>query len=399
MKKYLFIALASLTVCGACSKKEQPADLSALEAWVTDESLPVPIEFGVGDLCRIETKAEGNVTTMEDETFAFVATDNFASVTSATALYDADSRYAVGGDEHLLMNGAHAKSVSDAVVFLSSSSSAVTRYYPMPGGAAPTHLNYSFYAYRTTKDGTEPALTMGGGGSLTTTIDFELNPANNNVDVLWAKSQATARTYSAVTYNGFNAEYIRQLKSHSEYETYKPSLNFSHSASWIRFIIKAETAEAETSFGKVVGDGDTQNLTISDIYISNVRTDVRFDVSDGTLSEVGFHSPADANTKYLIEGGVATKPTYAGVEYGSGAFVAPSDRTGDPYEISFTVTDKKGRSITRTGTLALPVGNEYLPNTFYKYTIVVKSYESLEIFTSLTPVSDYGSLLEGVIVG
>lgn len=409
MNRYLFIALASLTVCAAgCTQKELlPADPFADAKWAFDKALPVPIEFGSGDLFSIETKAsETALTSVENKHFAIVATDDFAEVTSATPL---------DGNDHLLLNGAIAKGVeepaSSGIIetkFVDSSDNVIKHYYPMPGGTEHPELNYTFYAYRTTDESTdEPALVM-DGGSLKTTVDFELNPQTNNIDVLWAKAVAT--TYSGQA--GFNAEYIRKIKAAgaATYASNKPSLSFTHAASCLHIRVKSYGADASeraataATFVQDAGAGDTQALTVSEVKISNVKTDVRLDIATGDLVEVGYHSPSDASTFYTIQGGSAITPDGSedGIEYGTGIYVAPGDRETRRYTISFKVTDKKGHESVMTGTLALPSSGAYAANTAYKYSIVIKSVEEISIVTSVSSFTNYDSTFESgydIVVG
>ena len=400
MNRYFFIALASLTVCAAaCTQKELlPADPFADAPWVFDKTLPVPIEFGSGELFSIETKAsEQPITDLEGKHFAIVATDAFANVTSATPL---------DGDDHLLLNGAMAKSVSGVAKFVDGSDNVIKRYYPLPGGTEHPELNYTFYAYRTTaEDTSEPALAM-NGSSLDTNIDFELNPESNNIDVLWASAAAT--TYSGKA--GFNAEYMRQIKAAGEEATYQPALNFTHAASCIHIMVKSDGADAAAraataaTFVQDAGSGDTQSLTVSDVKISNVKTYVRLNVATGALTEVDFHSPQTAATEYAIQDGSAITPDSSedGIEYGKGIYVAPGARGTSRYGISFKVTDKKGHESVMSGTLALPSGGSYQAGYGYKYSIVVKSVEEISIVTSISAYTDYTGTYESgydIVVG
>lgn len=409
MNRFFFIALASLTVCAAgCTQKELlPADPFADAKWAFDKALPVPIEFGSGELFTIETKAsETALTSMENKHFAIVATDGFANVTSATPLE---------GNDHLLLNGAIAKGVeepaSSGIIetkFVDGSDNVIKHYYPMPGGTEHPELNYTFYAYRTTDESTdEPALVM-DGSTLKTTIDFELNPQTNNIDVLWASASAT--TYSGQA--GFNAEYIRKIKAagSATYAANKPSLSFTHAASCLHFRVKSYGADASAraataaTFVQDAGAGDTQSLTVSDVKISGVKTDVRLDVANGSLVEVGYHSPADVNTLYAIQDGAAITPDDSedGIEYGTGVYVAPGDRESRRYTVSFKVTDKKGNESTMTGTLALPSSGAYAANTSYTYSIVIKSVEEISIVTSVSAFTGYSGTFESgydIVVG
>ena len=353
MRSFSFIALAVATLSlAACARKDilPPGDPFADKPWVIDETLPVPIRFGKGDLFQIETKGtETALTSLAGKKVAITALTSFEEVRSDTL-----------DKKTMLFNGDIATVDADGNV----SFDAGNHYYPMPG-QEDTVRNYSFYAYRittdenTTDETDDKTPVIGESGHLNDYIDFDLNPETNNVDVLWAKAQA--KDYSGL--QGFNAKYIRAVTAAGEAAKaeFYPKFAFTHSAAAIRFKVKSDGTEKSEYQQKT---GDACDFTIDSITVGGIYNKVRLSLATGALTK---RSVAAAFRQYPA---AAVVPDPNPANFGNDLFIVPGS---EPKTISVHFTDKEGTSgATSSSNLSVPPGG-YVAGHIYTYTIVIAS--------------------------
>lgn len=349
MRSFSFIALAVATLSlAACARKDilPPGDPFADKPWAIDETLPVPIRFGKGDLFQIETKGtETALTSLAGKKVAITALTSFAEVTSATP-----------DKKAMLFNGDIATVAAGGNV----SFDAGNHYYPMQG-QEETARNYSFYAYRITTDETNHKKpVIGESGYLNDYVDFDLNPETNNVDVLWAKAQA--EDYSGL--KGFNARYIRAVTAAGETAKY-PKFVFTHSAAAIRFMVKSADGTTPSDYKKA--DKDACDFTIDYITVGGIYNNVRLSLATGALTK---RSSSDVAAAFRQSPAAAVVPDSDPVNFGNDLFILPGS---DPKTISVHFTDKEGTSgATSSSNLKVPPGG-FLPGHIYTYTIVIAS--------------------------
>ncbi len=363
MRSFSFIALAVATLSlAACARKDilPPGDPFADKPWVIDETLPVPIRFGKGDLFQIETKGtETALTSLAGKKVAITALTSFTEVRDSTP-----------DKKTMLFNGDIATVAAGGNV----SFDVGNHYYPMPG-QEDTVRNYSFYAYRITTDGKDAKKPLiGKSGSLNDYIDFDLNPETNNVDVLWAK--ALAEDYSGGL-QGFNARYIRAVTAAGEAAKAKfyPKFAFTHSAAAIRFMVKSAVGTTQSDYEKA--DKDACDFTIDSITVGGIYNNVRLSLATGALAKADSSDVAAAFRQYPA---AAVVPAPGPVNFGNDLFILPGS---DPKTISVHFTDKEGTpGATSSSNLSVPPGG-YVAGHIYTYTIVIASPVQMSISATL----------------
>lgn len=416
MNRYFLIALTSLTVCvAACTQKELlPADPFADKPWMVDPTIPVPIQLGNTDVFAVETKASDleQVTSMDGVHFAVTAVPR-SSLTSTPA----EDFAAVDSEDKLPLKGVMAESTAGTIGFLTATGGTSVNYYYPQQGSNEERTNYSFYAYRTTtEDVDEPAAW--NADAIRTYVDFTLEPQDHNVDVLYAYSgNAAPKVVDAVTYQGYNAEFIRKGGT-------APSLAFYHKAACLKFVVVAETAGAETALA--MEPGDQRDFKIKDLEIVGLYESVRLNLTGSTatpqsenlLTPLPESSPTDKNTpgdwKQVYKGNKTISPIVYnggnGTVYGY-VFIAPG-KNGDfdtdpsvpqracPVSIRFKTVAKDAANDDGVSTAVVdlpypsyessPANGAYLPGYCYTYKIKVKSPEKFVISSSVAaPFTDF----------
>ncbi len=390
MKKYYYIALAIMAVSlGACSKNSPSTiagvvDTFADAPWALDESLPVPIQFGTNAPFYIETKAAPITTANFADAKLKITAVNKESVTE-TLFADAPATVADGFIQFLDGEGENANPIN--------------RYYPQVSKDAD-RVNYSFIGYQL------PA------GSGYTSPSFSLIPSSNdvNVDILWAKSEAEDLIIDDVTYQGFNAQYIRQARLNGVLEDKRPSFTFEHKAALIHFLVCGEDLGASADETYTFNDGADAIFSVTDLKVAVRHTDAELNlltgeltvgegVSDEFYEYRGFdQSEASVSTTYTADYAVDVQNATE-TEYGTGVFILPGERTQgtDEIQIQFTLVNNEtkesqtyGDDVNAPISLPIPEGG-YVAGTEYFYKITVKSATQIRIQASLTNYSSGGT--------
>lgn len=363
MRSFSFIALAVATLSlAACARKDilPPGDPFADKPWAIDETLPVPIRFGKGDLFQIETKgtetALTSLASLAGKKVAITALTSFEEVLDATP-----------DKKTMLFNGDIATVAAGGNV----SFDAGNHYYPMQG-QEETARNYSFYAYRITTDETNHKKpVIGESGYLNDYIDFDLNPETNNVDVLWAKAEATDFDGKS----GFNARYIRAVTAAGETAKY-PKFAFTHSAAAIRFKVKSAVGTTQSDYKKA--DKDACDFTIDYITVGGIYNNVRLSLATGALTKRPSSNVAAA---FRQSPAAAVVPDPEPEIFGNDLFILPGS---EPKTISVHFTDKEGTpGATPSSNLSVPPGG-YVAGHIYTYTIVIASPVQISISATLS---------------
>ena len=427
MKKYSFIALVVLTLMSsaACVRLNllPPEDFSD-SPWAVDKTLPVPIQFGQGDIFQIESKAgDSPISTanFNGKHFAVSAVPRDPGSTGNLNMH----MYRATADD-LLLNSAMAINNNGQIQFVDfdNGDEPINYYYPMyKNGVDP--VNYTFVAYRTTtEDVAEPKLVDAGGGNLVRYIDFDLNPEDNNADVLWAASGDPATfTHGGHDYDGFNADYARMTRLYKAGGIVNPELNFVHCASCITIKVKAEDSDKLKQL-----TGDVRNFTIMNLRISHFYDRARLSLPSGLLQGRG----SVTSSEFLIDSSLQTdipsvlnpavdstvnsigKLTNTPLVYGEFFMVpmvndADIDLTAEGYTtgqikvgsgvtLSFDLLGKNAEDHPITKSVDLPFPEyassgygAYLPGQKYTYTITVKNPEQIVITTSVANYTDFNA--------
>ena len=362
---YIFTAvvLTAIVLAPACSK-DSPSPKDEMPEWVTDLTKSVPIILGTGSPSVVKTKAA--ITSLLNVEFGVLA-------------YDAGKKDELFRDEV-------AKSVDLRAQFISKSDGTtdITKYYPLYN---PSNYNYSFYAWHTSDIKVKADSTVFDldEGAYTKTFDV------GQVDVLWAKAEATPFVLGEETYNGFNAEYQRTARKNLEsWEDYLPKLTFSHLTAALHFQVVAEDSDAAATFVDVKNNKELVHLTALNIYStaeSGIPSQASLNVLDGSLAILGYDSYLSMTASPLLPKDVAS-------EFGTGLFIMPTE---DDLRVQFTLAVPTGNFTPTDGTgvgyaLSAPDGG-FVAGKSYTYKIIIRSLENIQIKLELeewieAPIND-----------
>lgn len=403
MKKFSIIALVVLAGASwACRKNvAEPENPYADAPWAIDESLPVPIQFGLDDSTPFGIETKG----------APIESANFASAKLKITAVDLNSTTTYTTSKGFLFYDAPATVSAGFIQFLDGEGEPITRYYPQVS-KAEDRLNYSFIGYQV------PDEEIQDPGSVhpPLTRTFYLKPnkssagADNNVDILWARSDATDITYEQVTYHGFNAQYIRKarLAGTDVLAARRPNLAFAHKTALVHFVVRGETLANGGDETYTYGNG-LAIYSIKDLKVAVRREQAKLDLETGDLTNYG--SAVSANYR-LYDTFAAWSENYKvdvkdrtstpnGLEYGTGIFLIPGERTAgtDDLKIQFTLVnnalnDSDTYGVSTPITLPLPyIGDTqntgYEAGKAYTYYITVQSATQIKIQASVADWNSY----------
>ena len=368
MKKLFVILAVGALVCAVSCRKQgkdegKPFDKDA-PAWMSDEKLQVPVEFGVGGVVTTVTKADWTV-----EAGGLFGTNWF--------------RYGVlaldqAGVPHVSIRGVEARNTLthaflDGVdggfktEFVDDGDNPVSHYYPIK-----SDREFTFYAYHVRNGGPRYTPPVAEG-----TFDEYQTIETGSCDVLWAKAKAT----QIGDVRGFNANYIRTIADgQSMYlaNANAPRFEFNHMMSRIVVVVKAEDAWAEETMRGAL-------VTVEDLTLKGVNLNARLNVVSGELSATD-----DTYENLAITRNVpgALQPVY---NSGQGTSFDPLFILPTAVANSFDPTNKIKLSMTiKAFDNQDFLYESQLPGPFqagYSYTITVtiKSYEKIEINSTVNP--------------
>lgn len=250
--KYIILALASLSLIAGCSKSKTEASVQDDDAWIYDATLPVPVRFASP---TINVKAQIN---------------DVAQLTPVGVLGLSTSGEwgTTENDDVLIYNREARYSPSNQYV---SFNPAV--YYPMTN-----EKDFSFYGYFPySADG----VSYDSGKY---SVNFDLS--KGDVDVVWAKTEATEFQYDDETYTGFNARYVRAARE--GYGGALPSFHFNHLLTALDFYVKSANSESvgnvRVRYLEIVNIADDATLCIADSNEPGTDGELTPGTADGTVT-------------------------------------------------------------------------------------------------------------------
>ena len=334
--------------------------------WLFDESLPVPIEFGVGSVTATVSKVDYSVN--PDGLFA---TDWFRYGVLALDQY---------GVRHLSVNGIEARNVPTNLFldgvdgmykteFVDNLDNPSPHYYPVV-----SDRNFTFYAYH----------TRNGSGYAPADLNASNKVDNINIgrcDILWAKAQAVTIGSGVGALEGYNAAYIRHLADANNVylsSASAPRFDFQHRTSRFVFFIQAENAYAEDTMTEAL-------VSISSIKLKGLCLKASMDVTNGMFTATG---PTDGELDVNRDDTELFQPTAAGACWGDPVFVLPSvtENGAAPGGIEMEMTIRAFGNDDYVYRQVLKYEDSianFLPGTSYQFRITIKSYEKIEIVTSV----------------
>lgn len=440
MRKYYVFAAAALVVLAACQKKGNEVEnkvtdpsIIAMPAWVSDESLPVPVEMGTPAL-----RTKGAPITDANTAGNFNHAEFTYTVLALQTVINGNDRVATSTVMPGFEGGVLARNVNgtaDAAVNANPGGTGddltglkVAQFGTLSGDTwSPKVMyypylyatgTYNFYGYRINNDNETPALENG----TTTIAGVELGQN----DIIWAKAEPNSAletlASNAYTYkrqhdtppstatevaNGFTAKYIRgarwavaqglQYESAAvQYTQFLPALKFEHITSQIQFMVKAydqlaanTLANAAVDIESIVLGGTTLDGTTA-IYNTasmDVTTGQFTGTQQGTISVD--HIPNNFVVSYF-----APSANDDAAKCGDPLFIMPM--TGDIMVTLNLTLPGLSEPQAITAKLSAPAIAEDLVNnrpavaagTFaagyaYKFTITLMSLEKIQITTSI----------------
>lgn len=374
MRKYCVFAAAALVVLAACQKKgnEGVEAKPSVPEWLTDESLPVPIQFSGQNVDTKGTPIDGTAFAGEEFRYAVLGVNK----TTGAIMEGFD-----GGV--LAKNVAGADELSAAALMTEFIEG--PRYYPYMYSQG----QFSFFGYRTSDaidSGTLPTLN---GTSVN-------NIVIGQTDILYAAAIAETSKEEAATaaYNtarggsgtalGFSAKYIRGARlasspgdvfSSATFITYLPTFTFEHKTSQFIFHVKTVDDDATASL-------NAAHVTVGSITIGDVKTTANLNIVTGELVGTG------SNGNVSVTAPDSFTFSKEGAVWGEPIFLLPG--TDD---ITFTMLLNLPNNITGTveQTLSAPDENGFEPGKAYKFTVILQGIEEVKIVTELT---DWGTPIE-----
>lgn len=373
MKKAYLLIIAAASVLLSCSKVGP--EHSDPNAWMYDESLPVPVMLG----------------TPGAEVLTKVGIGNNDLPTDALGLYALDisagsEAWATGSESVLLANESVTIDGKD-VKFKS------TKYYPMVSNHDFTF--YSCYPYKVA------SLT---NGQYIATYDL----THKGIDILWAEAAADPYTYtkddgSNATVNGFNAAYIRKVNdSANTSSAYLPNLKYQHMLTALTFGLKVNASDAQKvkEFKvKITGLQITACKTVQLVIADKNTPDNAGTLIKGSETRVFFLTDATSNTNTFSiditddnnKQDDGAYYTYFGSE-NTGFLLAPEPSDG--FEGILTMTTTDANDVTTIHRLPLKFNAGFEAGKQYNFTILIKAPEEI---TASAEMTEWGDQEEGTV--
>lgn len=354
MNKFYLTIISAAILVSACSKVADDMNPGIAQvdddAWIYDESLPVPVEFEMPGI-SVETKAPMTQDGFKSAKVCILGLSDgsgdpwLANTTNATTLIpnDHDGDFGFQLAEGQLGEGFSGK-----------------YFYPMDNAEA-----FSFYGYY-------PANSMSSGWAYISETHSRVlvkYPIDGKTDILYAKSEARDYDTGSGVLKGFTGEYIRKIRQDKKESEYRPKLVFNHLLTRLDCTLKSVDASS--------------SMKVKDIAILNTANSVELTVADKFKND--------------IEGTLATKSTgnvsfrYQGETTFSAGAGVPLTQEGvrlDPIMLvpgasySCQLTFDNGQK-SRPVELKLAEG-EFEAGKYYEMTFKVNSPEEVFIEIGLT---------------
>lgn len=362
MKRFSLIFLGALAILMAGCSKEVPRDPNE-EPWVSDLSLPVPIEIGSSGF-QFETKADmiENVQDLTNYPLRLFAVDKGSSLSAEQTA----SRSTLFANEL-----AYYSVESQRIIFGEKGSDQVW-YYPYASSA-----NYTFYAYHVESGDSAPLVEkpQSSDNALFTLVDLN----EQQSDILWAKAEATE--YDDL--DGFNAKYMRAIASASNKAELMPTLDFKHVTTAVTFSFKIEKDSAEDQEAYQY-DG----VKVNSLTLTNIPRYVNFWIADetsgreGTLTQSGRKAfePVVLDCADITMNSVGETTTL-----GTLFIMVPSDAEAIVAEMKISVPLSNDTIDEVPATLNLKNSNGFRPGYKYSYDITMKSPQMITIKATVNP--------------
>lgn len=308
-----------------CSKDITPSPSNDPDAWMYNETLPVPIRFSASTEPATKGAAINEAQDMEGKQFGFFAVSSQVS----------DWRNDTGLD--MPQNALATCELVDGTNQVQFSFDKGPYYYPQ------TYTdNYTFYGYHAIR---AENYVRQSPDSLFVVVEV------GRTDILWGKAKAETQTVDGEPYDGFNARYIRKTGI-------QPRMEFKHSTACVSFKAKTDYSEfASNNDGKdriVVNGVTVLNTVTAAILRVAVKDEVTEDRNGKPIVQEEWEgSLRPSSRKDLAAEDVKTEPLTEESERLCGdMFLAPSETITVRLDYTVESGDMTTKSYSSTYTLS-----------------------------------------------
>ena len=384
------LGLVALAV--GCSKDVETDSKPVVDAWVYDETMPVPIQFGASYF-NVDVKSPFNdVSDLVNQNLGVIALD------AKKDWLEGD----VKNDEVICLDDEIVTCAYDENYARYMLKFDQARYYPYQ-----SFCNFSFFAYYKGKNENSPVYEQ-DRVTLPITGDVWGNQdqvyARADADTLYVKyseeiDSFTGEPYGYVPavkeedatafYSGFNASYMRYIAKdkpangldHS-YGSHLPTLNFTHPTTNIRFV--AVLDEATVSELDAIPVIRTVAIKGDEIYTGADFVLVHKDAEQEGVFDV---SRYDKGLVYLRNqsGGTSfnVTPSLSGAKLGDGFFFQPISENS-PMTLILTIDNGQGEEVVE-----VEVGKHVEFKAGHFYTYELRIYKSVGVEVAVASVAPW----------
>lgn len=346
MKFRYMVVFAALAFLASCSNQENAQLVSEEdnEAWVYDESLPVPVTFAEPEV-SIESKA-----LISGQIKGATLPEGLDIGVFALATGEGAQSWGTDAEGTLINNRRVVTGTGGSITF------DPVVYYPMTSDQA-----FSFFGYYPYTNG-----NVALSANCEVTLDV-----TGFTDILWGKAYASTIQTNPPT-PGFNAAYVRWAKKNGR-EDLLPEMQFKHVLTALKFQAQLEDA-----------DLSSDEVKISRLHLVNASTSVLMrvaksggDIKDYETPELVGQNPGDIWIRQQAtssgSGSLNQVLSSDPVDLGAPVLVVP----GQNYTVEIDVVIGGN-----TTTLQCPVERANKEQPFmagYEYTLLVKVKSSVEV--------------------
>lgn len=381
----IIIQVLLVAFAAGCSKNVETDEKPVVDAWIYDETLPVPIQFGASYFDVDVKSAFNDVTDLVGQRLGVVAIDVEKDWVDAGAKNDD----VICLDDEIV-SCAYDETSSRYMLKFDQ-----PRYYPYQ-----SNCNFSFFAYYKGDNDNSPVyeqdrvrlpISEGAWGNQ------DLVYARADAETLYVKYDDSYGGYvpavkgedATAFYNGYNASYIRYIAKdkpsngldHS-YATHLPTLNFSHPATNIRFVAVLDEGTASSAdvvpVIKAVGIQGDEIYTGADFVIAHkdASQEGTFDVS-GQEKGVVYLRNEQGSTAFNVT------PTVSGVQLGDGFFFQGISADS---ALSLLLTIDNGQ---KEETIEVQIGKHVEFKTGHFYTYELRIHKSVGLQVTVASVAPW----------
>lgn len=344
MKFRYMVVFAALAFLASCSNQENTQLVSEEdnEAWVYDESLPVPVTFAEPEV-SIESKA-----LISGQIKGATLPEGLDIGVFALATGEGAQSWGTDAEGTLINNKRVVTGTGGSITF------DPVVYYPMTSDQA-----FSFFGY----------YPYNNDVTLSTNCEVSLD-VNGYTDILWGKAYATPLQDGL---NGYNAAYVRRLKQAEGGEDRMPKLAFKHVLTALKFQAQLEDAGLTSD-----------EVKVSRLRLVNATNKILMRIAKSEEDVAGYLEPELVSQG---KGDIWIRQ----VASASGSGSLNQVLNSDPADLGAPVLVEPGQSYTveidiviggNTTTLQCPVERVNKEQPFmagYEYTLLVKVKSPVEV--------------------